>query len=433
MTVKRIIIAAAPAMAMWLAACGGTQTTDQVQTDETETETEVAVVVPTGPSPEEIAAQQQTDAEQAFITAAELYTGFPPGQRDLDRIAQLLQRAIDIHPSRSCEPSETGEPTWSYCDALFNLGLVRAEQGDEAGALDYYRQATDADPTYARGLANVGYLQLQRGDVAGAVRTFEECIARKETEPGCNINLALLYEDGSAPLADPTQSLEAAMVERLRFALGGEARNADAYANLASIYFEQGRLELARMVCENAILLGIDDAVLHNRLGLVALAQDDVIEAYGEFQRAVQLDPTYVEAHMNIGAMALSFRDYDQALAAFETVLADRQDDLDARLSYGAALRGVDEFDQARTEYEAILAVNPNHTGALYNMALLSQEATQNYPEACQYYVRYLDSAGPSGNRYDDAERRLTNLHDLLASIVAFGEATEEDVAACTR
>ena len=59
-------------------------------------------------------------------------------------------------------------------------------------------------------------------------------------------------------------------IDHLRFALGGEANNADAYANLARAYFDEGQLRsLRELVCEEAILQGMDDAVLHNRLGLI--------------------------------------------------------------------------------------------------------------------------------------------------------------------
>jgi tetratricopeptide (TPR) repeat protein len=187
------------------------------------------------------------------------------------------------------------------------------------------------------------------------------------------------------------------------------------------------------LVCENAILLGIDEAVLHNRLGLIALREDNVIEAYSEFRRAVELEPGLTSAWVNIGAMALSFRDYDAALEAFELVLANRPDDLDTRLSYGAALRGVDQPEAAEAEYEAILAAAPTHPGALFNMALLHQEAYQDYPAACGYYFQFLSAAPPSHERFEDAGRRVDNLHELLGSLLFLEQATEEQVAACAR
>jgi tetratricopeptide (TPR) repeat protein len=231
----------------------------------------------------------------------------------------------------------------------------------------------------------------------------------------------------------PGGDVDLAQVERLRFALGGDSRSADAFALLASNYYEAGQLALARLVCENAILLGIDEAVLHNRLGLIALEEGNVIEALAEFRRAVEISPSLISAWVNIGAMSLSFRDYTAALEAFEIVLEARPDDRDVRLSYGAALRGVDQPERAQAEYEAILQAVPTHPGALFNMALLYQEAYQDYPAACGYYFQFIDSAPQSHERYEDADRRVFNLHELLGSLLFLEQATEEQVAACAR
>ncbi len=412
----------AASLGLLLAACGGGQTSTPVDpidsANDNNTTTERPVERAHELTPEERAALTLEEADQAFQAAIELYASADTGSRDTQRIEDLLTEAMTKNPEYTTE-------------AWFNVGLMRFERGDVPGAIAAYDQATASDPDYARGMANVGYIQMTQGDYQTAAQTFQACVARREIEPGCNINLAILYRMGE--LAAPGDDIDAAQVERLRFALGGDARSADAFALLASNYFEAGQLALARLVCENAILLGIDEAVLHNRLGLIALEEGNVIEALAEFRRAVELEPSLVSSWVNIGAMSLSFRDYDGALEAFEVVLESRPDDRDVRLSYGAALRGVDQPEQAQSEYEAILQAEPGHPGALFNMALLHQEAYQDYPEACGFYFQFLTSAPPSHENYEDANRRVDNLHELLGSLLFLEQATEEQVAACAR
>ena len=369
-------------------------------------------------TPEERAALTLEEADAAFQQAIELFAGSGRGDRDTAEIERLLNEAMTKNPLYTSQ-------------AWFNVGLSRYESGDVPGAMAAYDQATASDPTFARGMANIGYIQMMEGQYGLAAQTFQACIDRREIEPGCNINLAILYAMGEA--TPPGGDVESAQVERLRFALGGDARSADAFALLASNYFDAGQLALARLVCENAIVLGIDEAVLHNRLGLIALHEDNVIEAYSEFRRAVELESGLTSAWVNIGAMALSFRDYDAALEAFEIVLEERPDDRDVRLSYGAALRGVDQPEAAQSEYEAILLAVPTHPGALFNMALLQQEAYQNYPGACGFYFQFLDFASPGHARFEDAQRRVESLHELLSSLLFLEQATAEDVAACQR
>lgn len=398
-----------------LGACSGKQVAEDEPGIEQTDATTRPTPTPSGPSAEELEAQRLAEADEVFAEATRLFR--ERGGDAAGRIERLLTEAMEKNADYTSE-------------AWFNIGVVRYAAGDESGAIEAYREAGEADELFARGMANIGYLQMIDGEYAAATATFNECIARLETEPGCNINLAVLYSMGEAPYEG---DLRSAMITRYRFALGGDAHNADAYANLSQIYYEQGQYELARMTCENAILLGIDEAVLHNRLGLIALKLDDVIGAYQEFQRAVELDPDFYEAWVNIGAMALSFRDYEAGAAAFERVLSAHPEDEDVRLSYGAALRGLEQPEAAESEYEAVLAAHDEHPGALYNMGLLYQEAYQDYPAACGYYIRYLDASPRDAAEYADAERRLFSLHSLLESLVFLGEGTPEDAEACVR
>lgn len=412
---RGLLAAASGCLCAALAACGGPQPqTVDAPAVTTPTTVDEQPTGPTGPSPEELAAMRQEQAEDAFVQAAVLLRQSRDGA-NADRVERLFTEAMEKNPEYTPE-------------AWFNIGLARQHAGDRQGAMEAYRAATAADPQFARGLANIGYLQLVAGDTAAAEATFQECLRRLDTEPGCNINLAVMYRQGTAAYQG---DLVSAMIERYRFALGGDAHNGEAYANLSQIYFEQGQYELARMTCESAILLGIDEGVLHNRLGLIALRMDDVITAYAEFRNAVERDPSLIEAWINIGAMALSFRDYDAALEAFEIVLQERPDDLDVRLSYGAALRGLDRPEEARAAYDEVLRRSPNHPGALFNMALLYQEAYQDYPQACGQYRQYLSVAPSSAAQYPEARRRLENLGSLLDSLVFLGEATQEQADAC--
>ena len=407
---------------LWLCgalACGGPQTAPEVTaTPDTVEETREVEAALAAPTAEELAAAASARARANFEEAASLYASAPRGQRDLDRVASLLEDAL--------------RDDASLTEAWFNIGVVRAESGDAASARAAYAEALALDPEYARAHANLGYLQMIEGDLEGALGTFESCVELRETEPGCNINLSLLYQMGVRSTDVASDEVSAAAIERLRFALGGDARNASAYANMAQVYFEAGRLELARLVCENAILLGIDQAVLHNRLGIIALALDEVNVAYQEFQRAVQLDPSLIEAHMNIGAMALSFRDYEAALRAFQIVLADRPEDIEVRLSYGVALRGMDDLEGASRVYGEVLDASPGHLGALYNSGVLQQEGRGDYAGACGFYREFLAQASaPGSEKYEDVSQRMSTLFELYSSLVFLGEATEEEAQAC--
>ena len=355
---------------------------------------------------EELAAQREQQLDALRAQAAELYRSASGERRDYRRIRGVLDDILRLNP---------GDP-----DATFNQGVLLYDQGDVDGAIAKWREAGSLDETYARGLANIGYVQLSQGDLRGAEATFAQCLERRPIEPGCNMNMAYLalqrgMEDGRLTVDEAQVAIDA-----LRFALAGEPRNPQAYADLARLYFETGRLQLAKLVVVNALQQQIDSPALRNRFGLIALEEGNVVEAYRQFTAAVQQDAEYVEAQMNIGAMALSFRDYATSRTAFEAALAHSaqltdEQRLEARLSYGVSLRGLDDLAGAQREYEAILASRPGDLRALYNLGVLYQEGHRNYERAVEYFQQYeAANRDPSTALARDVANRVRNLTDLI-------------------
>jgi tetratricopeptide (TPR) repeat protein len=355
---------------------------------------------------EELEAQRREEAQSELSALLEEYEA---GNADIDQLEDKLQDIIDRLPNNP--------------EAWFNLGLARYKQDNQDGAIDAWQKAGEVDPEFARGMASIGALELERGNREEAEEIFNQCLERSSTEPGCNINLAIMYRKRALEDGELTQEEAQRSIDRLRFALVGDAKNAPAYDNLARIYYDLGQLDLAQLVCENAILQGIDAAILHNRLGLIALAQNDVIRAYREFQAAVERDDSMIDAWMNIGAMALSFRDYEAAKEAFARVLELRDGWNEAKMSYGVALRGVGQIEQAREQYEAVLAEEPNNLAAIFNLGVLYQEGEQNYEQALEYYRQFQEkNDDPDSELAEEVANRITNLEDLIKALEEFGE-----------
>lgn len=413
-----VVLLFVAALAGSFAACGGKQKGDDGMTRQERKEQKA---LEKEMSPEELEALRQQEIDDDIDAAIEEYLAADTTEdRDYKSIRKRLKSILKERPDDG--------------DVMFNLGILSYEEGDIDDAIEWWEKATESDETYTRGLANLGMLRLVDGDVDGAREIFNTCVERSQTAPGCNINLALISRNENLQDGKLTRETAQEAIDHLRFALG-EDSNATAYADLARIYHEMDQLELARQVCENAIKLGIDEAPLHNRLGLIALADDDVITAYGEFQRAVQLDPEFLDAWMNIGAMALNFRDYEAAHQAFEMVLKykDRlsSDNLvDATLSFGVAKRGLDDLEGAEEQYQKVLELRENDYRALYNLGVLHQEARGDYDTAVKWFTDVVGAPGADKELVDDAAQRIETLNalmELLEEDDSFGEEPAEE------
>src|SRR5690606_14052222 len=80
-------------------------------------------------------------------------------------------------------------------------------------------------------------------------------------------------------------------------------------------------LELAALVCSQALRKNPNYAPVHNTSGLISAELGDLSAAARAFGTARQLDPKFFEAHMNYAAVNLSFRGFRQAEDAYRKAL----------------------------------------------------------------------------------------------------------------
>jgi arylsulfatase A-like enzyme/Flp pilus assembly protein TadD len=92
-------------------------------------------------------------------------------------------------------------------------------------------------------------------------------------------------------------------------------------SDLATAYVQNGRLADAERVYK--WVLAIQPYVpAYNGLGIIAIKQQNFPDARKNFERAVQLDPNYVEAQLNLGILCTQTGDHPCARAAFRKFLA---------------------------------------------------------------------------------------------------------------
>ena len=150
--------------------------------------------------------------------------------------------------------------------------------------------------------------------------------------------------------------------------------NADAYKNLALIYFDQGNYRLAEFISANARKLDDKDPGVYNNLGLIYLKLDDRRLALGQFQKAVSLNKDFAPSLFNIGAMALTYRDYDGAEKVLSRATELDQNSYEGFLAYAFALDGQKGRDakkgvKAGEMFERVLAIKPDQNDAICGAA----------------------------------------------------------------
>jgi tetratricopeptide (TPR) repeat protein len=205
------------------------------------------------------------------------------------------------------------------------------------------------------------------------------------------------------------------------------------------------QLELAALVCSQAVRKNANYAPIHNTSGLILNELGQLNTAVKEFAQAAQLDPHFFEAQMNLAAINLSFRGFDKAEGAYRKALEMHPNDYDAHLGLALALRGqIDESNYDRQvgavqgELDACKKIDPARPDAYFNEGILTQEykakgaggtdkAVAVYQQAKQIFQSFVDKAAGKGEyagAVKKSQERMQDIDDTITFLQAGGPST---------
>jgi tetratricopeptide (TPR) repeat protein len=310
--------------------------------------------------------------------------------------------------------------------ALYDL----KEKGDgamEPVILELQQAVADAQFQNVQALVNLAMLQMKRRsthtDQDGA-NDFDR--AKK------NLQRALAIDDAYQPAFNQLALYYLEMAKQ-KAGRGGKSSKTATFAKTKKA--DQAQLELAALVCSQAIKKNPNYAAIHNTAGLIQVELQVINSAVQEFQTAAKLDPTFFEAQMNYAAVNLSFRGFKQAEDAYRNALKVRPGDYDAHLGLALAIRGQindSNFDKyvadAQKELDECKRLAPDRAETLYNEAILTQEykakggganAVPMLEQAATIFESFIQRAG-SGAEFAAAVKRSKDRAQDIRDTVKF-------------
>lgn len=194
-------------------------------------------------------------------------------------------------------PPVAAVPAFDRAEArrLNNLGSSRGEAGDPRGAEEAFRQAINADPTYAPSHYNLALLLRKQGRFDEADREFWLAVETgvRDREMAV-VQSALDY----ASRGDKARARATFAEGRRRF-----PDSAVIWLNAGVFYGEQGDLEEARQCLERAVQLAPANPRAHSNLAAALWQQGDGAGARRHLEMAVQLDPGNTDLRRQLEAL----------------------------------------------------------------------------------------------------------------------------------
>jgi putative PEP-CTERM system TPR-repeat lipoprotein len=330
-----------------------------------------------------------------------------------------------------------------HVDAHVLKARFLLQEGKTEEALSHATQALDADPRSALAHYAAGLIQTARGSHDEAISAFGEVIKLNPRAVAAQMHLATLHLNrGSAATSlqfaeEAVRSIPQSPTARFILARAlmarGELTRAEsemkpllaAHPNVAAVHAQMGTLQLlkkdltgARRSFERA--RSLDSVSLEALRGLVQLdlmanrpadararveeslaqrPQDTALllvagRAYAQLQdfakaeeslrKAIDADPTSLDAYGALGGLYFAQGRLDQARQELEALIERQPRSVPAHTMVGMILQAQNRPDEALKRYEQTLQIDPRAAVAANNLAYMYAEADTNLDTALQ-------------------------------------------------
>jgi protein O-GlcNAc transferase len=289
------------------------------------------------------------------------------------------------------------------------LGVLKAQQGRYAEALELLGVALKVNPRSAQILSN-------RGNILRVLGRFDEALKSYDQAIGVEPRVALLHNNRGNLLLDLSR-FEAAIVS-FDNAMVLKSNYAEAYYGRATALLKMKRLEEAIANYDRAILIRSNYVeALYNR-GLAFAELELFGDAIASYDMAISFRGKFSEAWNNRGNALRKLKRFEDALFSYQKVLEIKPNFAEGLNNRGIALWHLNKFEDALVSYDAALAIKPDYEQALNNRGTCLG-SLKRFGEALADFDRALlidsNSADALYNR-GDILRSLKRFDDALAS-----------------
>jgi tetratricopeptide (TPR) repeat protein len=314
------------------------------------------------------------------------------------------------------------DPKMHYARVQLALYQYKADSNEDAAIGAMQQAVLDAQFQNVPALVNLAMFQMQRDSAAAGDQCKDDMDCAKK-----NLQRALAIDDAYMPAFNQLALYYFQQAKKRAGAVKvsskkGHGRSIATNASMGKRADVQ-QLELAQLVCSQAIRKNANYPAIHNTAGLILNELGQVNGAVGEFATAAKLDPKFFEAQMNYAAVNLSFRGFEQAQQAYKKALEMKPNDYDAHLGLALAMRGLindSNYDAqvaaVQAELDTAKKVDGERPDAYYNEGILTQEYKAKSGGAKEKTIASLNAAkgifqqfvdkANGKNEYDGAAKR---------------------------
>jgi putative PEP-CTERM system TPR-repeat lipoprotein len=282
-------------------------------------------------------------------------------------------------------------------------GMLANLRKDTEGARVAYQRALDADPRSYQALAGLLTAEMQSKQFGRARALIEKQLAEMPDDPSVLLMAAQTY----GALGDAFE-----MERALKKTVEADPASLQAYAMLGRMYYQQGRLDLARRELEKYVSTAPMSVPGNTMLGTILQLQGKNEEAKTRYGKALQIDSRAAVAANNLAWInATSNGNLDMALQLAQTAKSalPNRHEIDDTIGFIYYKKGLSSM--AIDALTASTQKQPDNPTYNYHLAL-AQHQNGNKEEA----RRLLQKALGSKSNFEGADEAKKLLDSLTGS-----------------
>ncbi len=273
-----------------------------------------------------------------------------------DRIAGMKGLPNPVSLAEWTQRKSLQQP--DQAEELCREGFQFSVDGQYAKALDFYRSATEKDPTNATAWYGLGfcYAGLNRQD--RAVEAYQTAVRINPENAELRLYLGNVLSELSRYEEAARSYANAARIDPERV---------EAYAGLAAALTELKRYPEAIENHRQVIRLRPGASLSYFNLAVTLSRQESWEEAVGAYRRAVSLDPDDLAAYHNMGILLDRLQRVDEAVEAYRQAIRIDPDYAPTHFLLGRAYLSLGDKPLALDEYKILKRIDPESARALFD------------------------------------------------------------------
>ena len=318
---------------------------------------------------------------------------------NLQESLNLLNGIIDKSPNNSA--------------AMFTRAEVYQSMGQLGLSEQNYKKVIELSPNNMEARLRLAGIYVETDRLGEGIGALEEIIKLDKESPQAQKATETLKKLQTAKERNMDDSEKIRLAEeRLLLILKAEPDNIDAHFNLGRLYYQQGKMDMARNELEEVTRIAPDNkraqivlGALYDDMGLYDLAIDKYSTVI-----ALEKDKESADHYEELKELAIAKKLYSEgnlglAREKFDEIVAKNPDNANAYFYLGLIHASEDELSKSVDDYEEVIRLVPGHVGARLNLAL-SFERLHREEDAISQYRKILE-VGPPENIVETTEKRL--------------------------